>query len=297
VPPLPAVSGVFRERDFRRFLFTFCHKSGDNEFRGNLRRRESEKHRGFRLAVVSSRIPKRDKRKILVRDIGGDRFEPESRAAELGKHGHFFRDKQLVHVFGDAYFTLDENGKCRACEKGAHCRIVPVPVLDLRPRVPVDWRALTTRDPSAIVWLKEFNEIVKYCRRRIGDLTAEEIEELRKITKEVPPASHHAKVLKGYGETLKPRALASLWHWEKSEQAPVTSMTYQPDPAPDSGVRTPRLPERDKRQVEAKTKTPTLQESREKLCENLKLVQWVPQTAPISKQVEEWIKEIIKRRS
>jgi hypothetical protein len=246
---------------------------------------------------VSSRIPKRDKRKILVRDIGGDRFEPESRAAELGKHGHFFRDKQLVHVFGDAYFTMDENGKCRACKTGAHCRTVPVPVLDLRPRVPVDWRALTTRDPSAIVWLKEFNEIVQYCRRRIGDLTAKEIEELEKIMQEVPPESRHAKVLKKYGEALKPGSLASMWHWEKSEHpAPVTSITYQPDPAPGSGIHPPLSPERDKRQVEDKT-TPTLQESREKLYEDLKLVQWVPQTAPIPKQVEEWITEIIKRRS
>ena len=52
--------------------------------------------------------------------------------------------------------------------KGAHCRVVVVSVLDLRPRVPVDWRALTTRDPFEIVWREEFNEIVKYCRRRIS---------------------------------------------------------------------------------------------------------------------------------
>jgi hypothetical protein len=82
-------------------------------------------------------------------------------------------------------------------------------VLDLRPRVPVDWRAFTTRDPSAIVWGKEFNEILKYCRRRIGDLTAEEIEELRKIMQEVPPESHHGKVLKNYGEALEARSLGS----------------------------------------------------------------------------------------
>ncbi len=248
---------------------------------------------------MSSRIPKRDKRKILVRDIGGDRFESESRAAELGKHGHFLRDKQLVHVFGDTYFTMDENGKCRACEKGAHCRTVPVPVLDLRPRVPVDWRALTTRDPSEIVWLKEFNEIVKYCRQRIGDLTAEEIDELRRIMQEVAPESHHAKVLKNYGEALKPESLASMWHWEKSEHpAPVTSIDVSAGPGARLwSLRPPRPPERDKRQVEEKIKTPTLQESREKLCEDLKLVQWVPQTTPIARQVEEWITEIIKRRS
>jgi hypothetical protein len=247
---------------------------------------------------VSSRIPKRDKRKILVRDIGGDRFEPESHGAELGKHGHFLRDKQPVHVFGDAYFTIDENGKCRACKKGANCRTVPVPVLDLRPRVPVEWRALTTRDPSAFVWLKEFNDIVKYCRRRIGDLTSEEIEDLRKIMQEVPPESRHAKVLKKYGEALEARSLANMWHWHKGEHsAPVTSVTYQADPAPDSGVRAPRPPERNQRQVEAKTRTPTLRASREKLCDDLKLVQWVPQTAPIAKRVEEWITENIKRRS
>jgi hypothetical protein len=273
---------------FRRFLFAFCHRSGDNKNYGNLRRRETEKQRRFRPILVSSRIPKRHKRKILVRDIGGDRFEPESRAADLAKYGHFVQCKQLVHVFGEAYFTMDENGKCRACEKGAHCRTVSVPVLVLRARVPDDWRALTTRDPSAIVWQEEFNEIVKCCRGRIGDLTANEIEELRKIMQEVPPESRHAKVLKTYGEALKPGSLASMWHWEKGEHpAPVTSMTYQADPAPDSGVRPPRPPERDKRQVEATTKTPTLRESRDKLCDDLKLVQWVPQTAPIAKRVEE----------
>jgi len=247
---------------------------------------------------VSSRIPKRDKRKILVRDTGGDRFELEPRAAELGKHGHFLRDKQPVHFFADTYFTIEGNGKCRACEKGAHCRIVPVPVLDLRPRVPDDWRAFTTRDPSAIVWQEEFNEIVKYCRQRIGDLTPDEIEELRKIAQEVPPESRRAKVLKSYGEALKPGSLASIWNWAKGEHpAAVTSMTYQADPALDSGVRPPRPPERETRQVEEKTQTPTLRELREKLWEDLKLVQWVPQAAPIAKQVEEWITEIIKRRS
>jgi hypothetical protein len=247
---------------------------------------------------VSRRIPERDKRKILVRGIGGDRFEPESRATELGKHGHFLRDKQLVHVFGDAYFTIEENGKCRACEKGSHCRVVPVPVLDLRPRVRDDWRTLTTRDPSEIVWQEEFNAIVKYCRQRIGDLTPDQIEELRKIAQEVPPESRRAKVLKSYGEALKPGSLASIWNWAKDEHpAPVTSMTYQADPAPDSGVRPPRPPERHTRQVEATAKTPTLRELREKLSEDLKLVQWVPQAAPIAKQVEEWITTIIKRRS
>jgi hypothetical protein len=284
-----------RGRDFRRFLLSFAIQEIINI--GNLRRRESEKQRRFRLTVVSRRIPERDKRKLLVRDIGGGRFEPESRASELGKHGHFLRDKQLVHVFGDTYFTIEENGKCRACEKGACCRIVPVPVLDLRPRVPVDWRALTTRDPSTIVWLKEFNEIVKYCRRRIGDVTEKEIEELGKIMQAVPPESRHAKVLKNYGEALKPGSLANMWHWEKSERpAPVTSITYQPEPAHDSGVRPPRPPERDKRRVEEKAKPPTLQESREKLLEDLKLVQWVPQTAPIPKRVEEWIEKVNKRR-
>jgi hypothetical protein len=247
---------------------------------------------------VSSRIPKRDKRKILVRDIGGYRFEPESRAPELGKYGHFLRGKQFIHVFGEVYFTIDENGKCRACEKGARCRTVPVPVLDLRPRVPVDWRALTNRDPSEIFWLEEFEKIVKYCRRRIGDLTANEIEELRTILQEVPPESRYAKVLKNYSEPLKPGALASIWHWKKSEHpAPVTTIKYEPNQAPDSGIRAPRPPERDKPQLEERTKAPTLQESREKLCEDLKLVQWVPQSTPIARRVEEWIVEIVKRRN
>jgi hypothetical protein len=240
---------------------------------------------------LSSRIPKRERRKILVRDIGGDRFEPESSASELGRHGHFLHEKQFVHVFGDVYFTIDENGKCRACEKGARCRAVLVTVLDLRPGVPVDWRALTTRDPSEILWLKEFNGIVKRCRRRVPDLTTEEIEELRKILQEVPRESRHAKVLKNYGETLEAASLASMWRWGKSENpAPVTAMTYQRDLTPDSGTCAPLPPEREE-WVEEKTKTPTLRALCEKLCEDLKLVQWVPQ-----KQVEEWIKEIIKRR-
>jgi hypothetical protein len=246
--------------------------------------------------VVSSRIPKRRERKILVWDTHGHHFEPESRATELAKHGQFLRHKQRVHVFADEYFTISAHGKCHACEKGAHCRAVRVSVLDLRPRVTVDWRALTTRSPFEIVWLKEFNETAEKCRRRIGDLTPEELEALRKMMQQVPPESDRAKVLKDYGEALKPERLASMWHWENSEQlAPVTGISYQPDAAPDYGVRVPGLPERDKRQVEEKTKTPTLQESCEKMWDDVKLVRWVPQT--IEKKVEQWITEINKRRS
>ncbi len=282
----------FSRKRAATIVVAFFRRPGEDNCTGNLRRRKSEK-RGFRLTPLSSRIPKREKRRILVRDIGGDRFEPESSAAELGRRGRFLPEKQFVHVVGDVYFTIDENGKCRACEKGARCRVVSVPVLDLdlRPRVPVDWRALTNRDPSEICWREEFEKIVKYCHRRLGDLTAKEIEELRTILQEVPPESRHAKVLKNYGEALEAASLASMWSWGKSENsAPVTSMTFQRNVMPDSGSRTPLPPERDK-WIEEKTKTPTLRALCEKLCEDLKLVQWVPQ-----KQVEKWIKEIIKRR-
>ena len=176
---------------------------------------------------MSSRF---DKKPILVRrgdDLRIVKHADQDKYRSL-PGARWEKRKAVVHFCAGKFFTVDADETCRACRVRGACRPIKVEVLDITQAALPKISAARIPRPDEAAERRELQQIVARLPVELGrelrtywkHFAPDEIEELSRITRDVPAEARAAPV----------QAFNVAWQWGASDEPePVTSMTFNLD--------------------------------------------------------------------